>query len=471
MSQRHLLTKIFARRVRALGKEDQDDRYDRLDSINAIGSNLTRLLQHRKEKQKLVVIIVGADQQRGATPTLFPALARLGDLIPCLSLILTSSSPRPLVLHKAGVPYIHFPPYKRHEAIQILLRDPPPLLPNPLPDYSPKDKDDKIRTIYTQFATVVYDTLIAPTTNSLAKYRQTCEKLWPRFIWPLLSGEQGDDWSFARLLSKNRILFQADGEEALRDRLVSASASLQPHTFTDLIAHKTQQQQQQHSTTSTASPTFPQSHASGKPEEQQHQPPPPLLAYLPTILLLASYLASHTHPRHDIVLFSRLSTASSTNRRKKKYLARSRAGGISKTAAGGGGGGTTPKKSRTGEAFELDEPAAATPAAATAKKPRADRSMRAILEKTSHIARPFTLERLIAVLRAIHPDGIGGTRGVADRVYVELGVLERLRVVVRAEGGKGEDGLEERWRCVVGREWVVAAGRRWGVGIEGWEVE
>jgi len=79
LSQRHLLTKIFARCVKALGKEDQLDRYDRLDSINAIGSNLRKLLQQRKEK--LVVIVTAADQQRGATPTLFPALARLGDLV------------------------------------------------------------------------------------------------------------------------------------------------------------------------------------------------------------------------------------------------------------------------------------------------------------------------------------------------------------------------------------------------------
>lgn len=79
LSQRHLLTKIFARCVKALGKEDEVDRYDRMDSINAIGSNLRKLLQQRRER--LVVIVVGADQQRGATPTLFPALARLGDLV------------------------------------------------------------------------------------------------------------------------------------------------------------------------------------------------------------------------------------------------------------------------------------------------------------------------------------------------------------------------------------------------------
>ncbi|KAK5096290.1 hypothetical protein LTR70_003071 [Exophiala xenobiotica] len=458
-------------------KEDQVDRYDRLDSINALGSSLKRLLQHRKEKEKLVVIIVGADQQRGATPTLFPALARLGDLIPCLSLILTSSSPRPLVLHKAGVPYIHFPPYKRNEAIQILLRQPPPLLPNPLPDYSPRDKDDQIRTVYAQFATVVYDTLIAPTTDSLTKYRHTCEKLWPRFIWPLISSDQGDQsWSFARLLSKNRILFQADGERALQDRLIPTST--QPSTFADLIAQKTRQD--------PTDPAQPQPPLSLSTSENPTPEQPSLLAYLPTILLLASYLASHTHPRHDIVLFSRLSTASSTNRRKKKYLARSRAGGISKNP-------TPTKKSRAGEAFDDDGEAdgprslskkrTRTPAkdpgdaSATAsktpapKKERADRSMRAILEKTSHIARPFTLERAIAIVRAIHPDGIRDRTGIADTVYVQLGALERLRVVVRAAREEKGDIMEEQWRCVVGREWVVEAGRRWGVGIEGWEVE
>lgn len=97
--------------------------------------------------------------------------------------------------------------------------------------------------------------------------------------------------------------------------------------------------------------------------------------------------------------------------------------------------------------------------------------MRAIFEKTSNIARAFGLERVIAILRAIHPDGIEG-RGVADRVYVELGELERLRLVVRAEKSRGDaDIMEEKWKCIVGRDWVVEAGKKWGIGLEGWEVE
>lgn len=62
-----------------LGKEDQLDRYERLDSINALASNLKKLLQTRKEK--FLIILLSADQQRGATLTLFPALARLGDYV------------------------------------------------------------------------------------------------------------------------------------------------------------------------------------------------------------------------------------------------------------------------------------------------------------------------------------------------------------------------------------------------------
>lgn len=292
-----------------------------------------------------------------------------------------------------------------------------------------------------------------------------------------------------RLISKNRSLFQAEGEEALQDRLIPTS--LQPCTFEELIAQKAKQDES--TITQNGSTLDPLSCLTlQKPEVMQR----PLLKYLPTLLLLSSYLASHTPAKHDIILFSRLSTSSTTSRRKRKYLARSRAGGISKS----------PKKAaKTADAPNNDdydndndnENDPATPSKkpkktpqkdlgttaagdATPKKERADRSMRAIFEKTSNIARPFALERVVAILRAIHPDGVargrngGGSGGIADRVYSELAELERLRLVVRVDApGKGgsEDILEERWKCVVGREWVVRAGAYWGVGLEGWEFE
>jgi uncharacterized protein (UPF0261 family) len=79
LSQRHLLSKIFSRCVQVLEKEDEIDGLDRLDSINALASSLKRLLHSRQEK--LLIVVNGADHQRGATVTLLPALARLPDLV------------------------------------------------------------------------------------------------------------------------------------------------------------------------------------------------------------------------------------------------------------------------------------------------------------------------------------------------------------------------------------------------------
>lgn len=392
------------------------------------------------------------------------------------------------------MPYIHFPPYTRTEAIQILLRDPPSLLPDPLPDFAVSIQEDRIRKIFNQFATIIYDTLIAPTTNSVTKYRQTCQRLWPRFIWPVLSGEKppgrNAEWDFARLITRNRSLFQAEGEEAIQERLLSITT--QAWTFEDLIIQKNNQDQRdpidpalQPTTTSTMSSRSPfRPVQPPEPTPSTASQDPPLLKYLPTLLLLSCYLASHTHQKHDIVLFSRLSNASSTSRRKRKYLARSRAGGISKTPT------KSPSRKRISTAADSDDDDfndAETPtkkrtprkdlgegATATPKKERADRSMRAIFEKTSNIAKPFTLERVVAILRAIHPDGVKNGKGIADRVYVELGELERLRLVVRvdpnAKHATAEDIMEEKWKCAVGREWVVSAGKRYDLSIEGWEV-
>lgn len=81
LSQRHLLTKIFGQCVEALGLQEllEDTRFDRIDSINALVGNLKKLLTGRQKK--LVLVLEGADQQRGATATLFPAIARLSDVV------------------------------------------------------------------------------------------------------------------------------------------------------------------------------------------------------------------------------------------------------------------------------------------------------------------------------------------------------------------------------------------------------
>lgn len=151
--------------------------------------------------------------------------------IPQLSIIMISNSPRQLILHKAGVPYIHFPPYTRSEALTLINASPPPLHLHPplkhrtnplLPD------EQTLRKIYLQFTAAVYDALIAPTAStSIPIFRSTCAKLWPRFIWPYFSGQpppgKAKSWDFGRLLVHGRTLFQGEGELALVERLWAAT--------------------------------------------------------------------------------------------------------------------------------------------------------------------------------------------------------------------------------------------------------
>lgn len=75
------MSKIFAQCVESIGLQEQleETRFDRIDSINALVGNLKKLLQNQQEK--LVLVLAGADQQRGATASLFPAIARLGDVV------------------------------------------------------------------------------------------------------------------------------------------------------------------------------------------------------------------------------------------------------------------------------------------------------------------------------------------------------------------------------------------------------
>ena len=349
--------------------------------------------------------------------------------VPQVSTILTTCSSNPLPLHKTGVPYIHFSPYTRAQAVHILNED------NNL-SLTPKNMSVKtadIQRIYTQFLITVYDSLIAPT-NSLSTFRKVSARLWPRFIWPALSSEQPGSrpkdktWDFAKLLIRNRALFQIEGENAMLEHLRPSS---EPWTFEDLLRAPTEPSPRAQPAISQIS--RPQTTTTNTTTS------PPLLTYFLTLLLLSSHLASHTPPKNDILLFSRLASTSSGSRMQRRRINTKSTSLTNKPSAS-----LTPNKlTRLRNQFSL------------------------------HFGAPrsFSLERVIAILRAVHPDGIANKRGTGDRVYREMGELERMRLVVRIDDGEeGEAG--GRWRVGVGREVVVGLCERWpGVGVEEWALQ
>lgn len=323
---------------------------------------------------------------------------------------------------------------------------PPALHPVPVPQTLSQSDTEALPRIYAQFVVTVYDSLVGPTcSTSLSAFRSICHKLWPRFIWPLISGDrppsQAKTWDFAKLLVRNRGLFQADGENSLTDRLCHHQGAW---TFEELQKASQSPQPEYGSVPPTPSRRLWNS-PSTAPSVATHSVNalanrPPLLKQFTALLLISAYLASHTHPKHDIILFSRLSTSSSKRIRKspqKKKLFQS----LSKRAAPGSDLSKSPIKA--------------------AKK---------IFDTKMDVARPFGLERLVAILRAVHPHGVSHKRGISDRVFRELGELERLRLVVRAGGAAGGEETD-KWKVNVGREWVVGMGKLWGMGISDYEMD
>jgi origin recognition complex subunit 5 len=298
-----------------------------------------------------------------------------------------------------------------------------------------------LQRLHVQFAATVYDSIVGPTAStSLPTFRSACSKLWPRFIWPHISGEQppgkAKSWDFARLLVRNRALFQAEAEQTLVERLQPLGGAW---TFEEL------------ETAAAAPPSTaidkPLSGATTASTTTTHPSPsakPPLLKHFSALLLTSSYLASHTPPKLDILLFSRLSASSKSHRVRKSYHRRKLFQSPSSKEFPASAG-TTPTKSR---------------------------ALSSTLDLKLNIPRPFTLERLLAIVRAIHPHGIPNRKGIADRVYGHLAELERLRLVVPASGvgtaASYDD--EEKWRVNVGREWVEDIAQKWGIGLAEFEV-
>lgn len=278
ITTRHLLERTIAAVKETLGADGQLEKANDLDgrceSISAFTVELQHLL---RGSGKFVLVFDGIDRQREAAPTLLPAITRLGEILRNLTVILITVIPHPHLLHRAGIPHIHFPPYTRAETLSILGRAPLPLSSNQLSHQSLNDtvaaSQDDVQWLWARFTAAVWDSLGQPAARSILDFRDVCARLWSPFIQPIVDGHYGVR-EFSKLLVKNRSLLQS--EHALLDGIV---------------------------------PLNPAS-AVAKPQKQLSY----TLPYYPAYLLISAYLASHNPPKHDIALFSK---ASLSKRRKR----------------------------------------------------------------------------------------------------------------------------------------------------------
>ncbi|KAF7587670.1 hypothetical protein BBP40_006881 [Aspergillus hancockii] len=410
-----------------------------------------------KATEKFVLVLDGIDKQREAPQTLLAALARLGEIIPCLSVVLILSvTPRPLFLQAAGVPHINFPPYTRNEAIAIILNSEPPAVSGL--------SDENSSRIYPHFVSAIYDSLVGPTASSIPTFRSICDKLWPQFMSPITHGETppggSEEWDFSRLLLKNRSLFRHHGEA-------------------ELVHHIVTEEPKSRANDSVSKPT---------PSAVSAPSPLPSLPYFPTLILTSAYLASHTPQRLDTIFFSKFSSSSLSARNKRAHHRR-RLKLLSKTQAeeARNAGNDIPnkrgKRTKTRITKSTLESAFATSSATTSAAGTAGITG----PSTILSARPFPLERLLAIYHAIDPNPPANPirqAAVSDAIYAELATLRRLRLVVPAAGressgrmGLGSGGLNignttsdagEKWCVNVSGDWIGELAKTIGVEVGEW---
>ncbi|KKA22193.1 Origin recognition complex subunit Orc5 [Rasamsonia emersonii CBS 393.64] len=447
---RHLLTKILLETLSAVGLEDEWERFGKgkCEHVSTLAVLLADALAPTSGKrvEKFVLVLDGIDKQREAPQMLLSALARLGEVIPVLSVVLIlNTTPRPLFLQASGVSHITFPPYTRKEAITIITAAGPPAVDGLSPETASK--------LYPQFVSTVYDSLVGPTAGTIPSFRSICERLWPRFVEPVVNNETppggARDWDFARLLVRNRAMFKQQGEAMLVHHIVPEEGTKQGVVSSSAL---------------------------GRPLKSQ----PPSLPYFPTLVLTSAYVASHTPSRLDTIFFSKFSSSSLSARNKRSHHRRRLKLLSQAQAEEDRDDPSTPskkgKRTKTRITKSMLDSAFATTSAATSAAP----SGALTGPSTILTARPFTLERLIAIYHAIDPNPPANPiRGpaLADSIYAELATLRRLRLVVPASGVNGigasaasgtSADAGEKWCVNISGDWIDELAKGIGVEIGEW---
>lgn len=380
--------------------------------------------------------------------------------------LVLSSNPRPLFL-QAAAPHVHFPAYTRNEATTIILNSEPPAVHGVSMDVCER--------IYPVFVSTLFETLVGPTASSIPVFRSMCDKLWPQFIAPVANGEKppgGEDgeWDFSRLLVRNRSLFRQQGEAALVHHIV-------PEEPTRIAG--------------AGEITKPALAAVSAPS------PLPSLPYFPILVLTSAYLASHIPQRLDTIFFSKFSSSSLSarnkrahHRRRLKVLSRAQA---EDDKAAANAATTTPrrgrgqgKRTKTRITKSTLENAFLTSSATTSAGTGAGAPAAGGIAGPSTIltARPFPLERLLAIYHAIDPNPPANPTKVppaADAIYAELATLRRLRLVVpaaaRDTGSGGAGGVSsgntsadagDKWCVNVSGDWIGEVAKEVGVEVGEW---
>ncbi|KAI9814511.1 MAG: hypothetical protein M1826_002184 [Phylliscum demangeonii] len=421
----------------------------RCENVSALAVCLQRLLATTRAGDddsgpaRFVVVFDGVDGQREAGPSLLPGLARLAETMPALTTVFILTTPRAGLFHLPGLAHVHFPAYTAAEATTIVARSPRSIVA------AAAAVDEDSVWLWTRFIRLVYDSLGRFAGHDLPTFRQTCDRLWPRFVQPIVDGVYGRR-EFAKLVvgQRQRGLFAS--EEVLVHRIVARGGERAQPTTTNRKRTRTR------------------TRGDGDDDDNNDVDDLPRSA---RILLCAAYLASYLPAKHDALVFMKSSETTRTRRRRRATKTR---------------------------------PSTTTTTAATQRRKLHHQHLLG--------PQPFALDRLLAIFHALAPHAdpppTAGTAAAtatvtADHLYPQIATLLTLRLLLAphqlasasatatststsgtaapaaaaaaADALDPLDGHQARYRVNVGAEYAARLARTLGLELQdylavvGWE--
>ncbi|KAJ2984271.1 hypothetical protein NQ176_g110 [Zarea fungicola] len=151
----------------------QDFALKRCETLAQLTVSLGEMLKDTAHdpRWRFALVLDSIDRQRDSPAALLPALARLSEMIPCLTCVFIVTSPPAGFLRSAGSANLHFPPYTKQEYVRILALSPP----EPVKGTTQQETVD----LWARFCAAVHDSLIRAASRTLPSFKDCCSRVIP----------------------------------------------------------------------------------------------------------------------------------------------------------------------------------------------------------------------------------------------------------------------------------------------------
>ncbi|KAK6357016.1 hypothetical protein TWF718_001347 [Orbilia javanica] len=278
VTARHVFEKAYTSCDALITPSNGEDkgRQVRPDSVNALAGQLQKLIPN---SGKIVLVLDAVDKQREMTPTMLSGLARIGEVIKNLTVIMIVTVSSTRLLNISEPPSVHFPAYNKEECVKILSLNPKSIFEVDEEDEYSEEMEEEDQWLWGQCCSAVWDIMGKYAARNLNALKDVVDELWPSLIQPIVDNEYGTR-DFPKLFNRLKNEKLRNSEESYVSMQI------------------------------TRAPVNTAADATTSVPNRAHD-----LPYFSKYLLCAAYLASFNTARYDTRYFSKL--AESTGKRKR----------------------------------------------------------------------------------------------------------------------------------------------------------